>query len=377
MPSRHEAIAQLYRSKVEVFVDFAFRELHPGRKLTWHWYIDVIADRVDAVLKGKCKRLVINAPPRTLKTLIATLVLIAMYVGRNPEKQVMLITGHPPLTSDLMKRLRRLMGSERYRSIFPNLQLRFAGTTIQTSHGGGLRSATVGQQLSGHGADLVVVDDPLSASHAKDVKACKEVNEWFEAEVLQRLNNRAEGAMVLVMQRVDGSDLAGHLQYGPHSFQYVVLPSIATSDEKWMLSDGRCLSRRQGQVLYRDTDSPEQQIKLWEQVGTYVYATQYLQCTAGSADGPWRFLYEPRGDDWSPENWSRRGGYCRITLHAMILHRAFGHPLPEHANWVSHNQFRSDEEWEAAAAVHTRRMDELRRDPTSGEKWMKPFRERK
>lgn len=371
MASRNDAIAQLYRTSVPAFVDFAFRELHPGKKLTWHWYLDVIADRVDAVLKGKTKRLVINAPPRTLKTLIATLSLIALYIGRNPQKQVLLITGHPPLTSDLMKRLHRLMGSERYRSLFPNLRLRFAGTTIQTGQGGGLRTATVGQQLSGHGADLVVVDDPLSPSHSADDHLRKEVNSWFDTEVLQRLNNRAEGAMILVMQRVHSSDLSGHLTYGDQKFEFVVLPSIATREEKWFLSDGQFHFRQQGKVLHPDTDTPEQQIELWKQVGSFVYATQYLQCTAGTEDGPMKFLYEPRGDNWTPENWSRRGGLRRITLDRYIWHYAFGKPLPEHANWVSHPPFRSIEEWEAAAAVHTRRMAELERDPSSGASWMR------
>lgn len=358
MASRHENVAQLYRSNLEAFVDFAFRELHPGSKPTWHWYLDVIVDRVDAVLKGKSKRLVINAPPRTLKTLIANLALIAMYIGRNPQKQVLLITGHPPLTSELMKKLARLMGSARYRSIFPNLELRFAGTTIQTPFGGGLRTATVGQQLSGHGADLVVVDDPLSPSHAKDGKACMEVNAWFEAEVIQRLNNRAEGAIVLVMQRVGDRDLAGYLQYGSHEFEYLVLPSIATSDEKWLLADGSYRRRQRGQVLDAATDGPEQQMELWKQLGSYVYATQYLQCKAGTSDGPRQFRWQPRGDDWTPENWSRKGGLGRVTLDSMILHLAFGHQRPERLGWVDHPPFRSDEEWESAARVMVRRQRE-------------------
>lgn len=374
--NRNKSIAHLYRTNVEAFVDFAFRELHPGRKLIWRWYLDVIVDRVDAVLKGKCKRLVINAPPRTLKTLIATLALIAMYIGRNPQKQVLLIAGHPSLANDLMKRLRRLMGSARYKSVFPNLRLTFAGTTIRTAHGGGLRIATVGQQLSGHGADLVVVDDPLSPHRASDPDACKETNNWFDYEVLQRLNNRDEGSMVLVMQRVQIGDLSGHLKDASHKFEYVVLPSIATEDEFWVLADGQTHTRLNGEVLHPDTDSREKQAEMWVQSGSFVYATQHLQCTAGTADGPTRLVRESRGDKWTPENWSRRGGFKRITLDDKIRHYAFGLPLPEHATWVPKTQFLSDEEWEAAAAVHTRRMDELRRDPATGESWMTLFRGR-
>ena len=149
MASRHDAIAQLYRSDVRSFVRLVFGELYPGKKLVWHWYLDVIADRIDAVLRGKCNRLVINAPPRTLKTLIATLSLIALYLGRYPTRQVLLITGHPPLTSELMNRLRRIVSSERYGSLFPHLRLKLAGTTIRTAQGGGVKSATDARPSTG------------------------------------------------------------------------------------------------------------------------------------------------------------------------------------------------------------------------------------
>ena len=178
------------------------------------------------------------------------------------------------------------------------------------------------------------------------------------------------------MQRVDGADLAGHLQRSAQKFEYVVLPSVATSEEKWFLSNDKFWFRRQGQVLDKDADSPEQQYALWQQVGDFVYATQYLQCTVGTRNGPKELLREPRGDNWTPENWSRRGGFRHVTVEDRIAHYAFARPLPEHAHWVRETQFLSDDEWEMAAAVHTKRMDELRRDPTTGEKWMKPRSER-
>lgn len=113
MASRRDLAAQIYRTDFRAFVDFAFRELHPGQKLTPHWYIDLIADRIDGVIKGQPKRLVISAPPRTLKTIVATIAYIACYLGRDPTRRVLLIAGHQALANDLMGRLRRLMGSDR------------------------------------------------------------------------------------------------------------------------------------------------------------------------------------------------------------------------------------------------------------------------
>lgn len=257
MASRNELIGRLYRSRFLFFVDFVFRELHPGEKLIRRWYIDLLAGRIEGIAKGRTKRLIVNAPPRTLKSLIANIALAAFVLGRDPTRRILLVLGHQSLASELMMRLHTLMGSSRYRSLFPDVQLRLAGTTIRTLHGGGIRSTIVGQQLSGHGADLIIIDDPLSPSHAQDDKIRSSVNSWCDAEVMQRLNSSANSALVLVMQRVHSSDLAGHLLWRP-DFENVVLPSVATAHEDWGLPDGDWFIRKPGDVLNPDSDSLEQ-----------------------------------------------------------------------------------------------------------------------
>lgn len=331
MVLRHDVFAHLCRTDFRTFVDFVFRELHPGEALIARWYLDLIADRIEAVAKGRAKRLILNAPPRTLKSLIATIALAAFVIGRDPTRRILLIAGHQALASELMMRLRALMASDRYRSLFPNMRLQMAGTTIRTAYGGGIRSAIVGQQLSGHGADLVIIDDPLSPSHAQDDDVRLQVNKWCDAEVMQRLNSRSDSALVLVMQRVHSGDLAGHL-HSRDEFEAVILPSVATDDEDWLLADGRRFSRRRGDALDPDGDSLEQQLHLYQQVGEYVYATQYLQNTCGSKDEPARMRWAPKPPGWSPGD-GIRGGFYRTTVHSYIRHYAFGHPLPEHYNW--------------------------------------------
>jgi hypothetical protein len=354
MPSRSEHIALLYRTHFGSFLDFAFRELHPGQTLRKAWFVDLMADRVESVAKGNLKRLIINAPPRSLKSLIATICLASFVLGRHPDRRILLIFGHESLANEMMQRLRRLVQSHRYRSIFPNVQFQTKQPAITTRHGGQIRSAIVGRPLGGHGADLIVVDDPLSPSRATDVSLREGANSWYDQEVRQRLNNKIDGALVLVMQRVSSSDLSDHLS-ADDAFEKIVLPSIAPRDEEYTLSNGRRFVRRRGQVLDPDHDGIDDQYRLYEQVGAYAYATQYLQNCCGSEDSPPMLLFSPRPDNWTPETDSGRSAFVRRTFQQRILTEIFGHPPHETDNWVHEHPY-TLEEWEAATIVQQREL---------------------
>lgn len=136
MAGRAEQIARIYRTHFESFIDFAFRQLHPNQKLRKVWHIKLLADRVGTVAKGETKRLIINAPPRSLKSFIGTICLASFVLGRDPAKRIVLIFGHDTLANEMMKRLHDLMQSARYKSIFTRLQCKVAQTTISTQYGG-------------------------------------------------------------------------------------------------------------------------------------------------------------------------------------------------------------------------------------------------
>ena len=325
MTTRSELISSIYRTDLRSFVSFAFRELHNGQKLAPQWYIDLFCDRIEGVIRGSIRRLLLNAPPRTLKSFIATISNVAFTLGRDPTKRILLITGHQGLANELMLQLRKLMTSERYRSIFPQVHVDAAATTIRTPFGGFVKSAIEGQQLSGRGADLVIVDDPLSPTHGQDESTRAAVDNWFDAEVMQRLNDGRESSIVIVMQRVHDDDLSGVLlRRRRHPFDRIVLPSIATSSEEWQFADGRRYRREQGQVLNPSRESIEQQFSLFKQIGPYNYATQYLQNTISSKEEPVQFRIQPKG-----ENSSLRCGFFRVPLATRIVHQVFGGTLPE------------------------------------------------
>jgi len=286
---------------------------------------------------------------------------------------VLIIAGHQTLASETIRKIARVMSSPRYRAIFPQTSAQCAATRISLAHGGSISVGIVGQQISGRGADIIIIDDPISPSRAQDDEQRKAVNTWFDSEVQQRLNNRSLGAIVLVMQRVHSDDLAGHISNFHEEYEKLVLPVVATSAEEWILADGRRFNRINGDVWRPGIDALEEQLQFMKNIGPYIYATQYLQDTCGSENIYIGLRYADKPADWCPENWSIKGGFVTRYYLAIIMHRAFGYPLPERYSWRNREYPLSEKELEAAGAVHTRRMEELERNPDSGKSWMKPL----
>ncbi len=113
----------------------------------------------------------------------------------------------------------------------------------------------VGGLLVGRGADLIVIDDPIAPARVHDEPRRRAVNKWFHAEVIQRLNDKTNGAVIVVMQRLHHEDLCGHLLSGEQPWVHLNLPAIAVEDEEWRLSRGRVMTRRKGEALAPAIDS--------------------------------------------------------------------------------------------------------------------------
>ena len=88
-----DEIKALYRQHFPAFLRFAFRELHPGQKLIDTPHIDVPADHLARVARGDITRLIINMPPRSLKSFSASVALPAWLLGRDPTRQIISVAG--------------------------------------------------------------------------------------------------------------------------------------------------------------------------------------------------------------------------------------------------------------------------------------------
>lgn len=272
-----DEIKALYRSNFAAFMRFAFRELHPNQPLADTWHIDVLADYLERVANGEIKRLIINLPPRCLKSHAASITLPVWMHGRNPALKIMSIAGSKELASDFERGTRDLMTAPRCRALFPHLKTEGGSGNLYLQHGGQRISAVVGGILVGRGADLIVIDDPIAPGRVHDESRRRAVNKWFDAEVLQRLNDKTEGAVIVVMQRLHIDDLSGHLLAGEQPWIQLSLPAIATEEEIWTLSRGQVFTRKKFEPLAPAIDSQLTLFKRMLDIGAYNFGAQYQQ----------------------------------------------------------------------------------------------------
>jgi predicted phage terminase large subunit-like protein len=187
-------------------------EVYPGFKVGPHHR--KLARIFEDVIAGKKKRVIINIAPRHGKSEFASYLFPAYFLGRFPEKKIIMGTHTAGLSEDFGRRVRNLIDSDEYKTIFPSTTVaddQKAAGKWSTGAGGQYYAAGVGGALAGRGADLFVIDDPHSEQDVKSNSrlAFDTAWSWFQTGPLQRL--MPGGAIIVVMTRWSLLDLTGRL----------------------------------------------------------------------------------------------------------------------------------------------------------------------
>lgn len=176
----------------------------------------LMAEKFEKVARGELKRLIINMPPRHTKSEFASYLLPAWFLGRYPNKKVIQTSHTAELAVGFGRKVRNLVDSEAYKSVFPGVGLQHdskAAGRWATSGGGDYFAIGVGGAVTGKGADLLIIDDPHSEQEAKlaanDPSIFDSVYEWYTSGPRQRL--QPGGAIVIVMTRWSLKDLTGRV----------------------------------------------------------------------------------------------------------------------------------------------------------------------
>lgn len=141
--------------------------------------------------------------------------------------------------------------------------------------------------LTGRGADILIIDDPIKPSDAQSDARRNSANDWYDGTLYSRLNNKTEGAIILIMQRLHEDDLTGHLLQ-QEGWELLSLPAIAEKDETFEeenLFGHKTFTRKTGEALHeaRESLATLEQIRL--SLGTYHFAAQYQQTPAPMGGG--------------------------------------------------------------------------------------------
>lgn len=279
LPPEHRRPALLAAARLDLvtFVQLAQLTLKPGDPIQPTWHVDAIAHHLEQVRLGASKRLLITLPPRSLKSTIASLAWPAFLLGHDPRLRILAISYGQPLASEFHRDFRVLVSSPRYRQIFPKTRFtRLTEDDARTDKGGFRQAVAMGGSLTGRGADLIIVDDPLKADDALSDKRRAAANEWYRSTLLTRLDNKQQGAIVVVMQRLHMDDLAGQLLRSG-DWEHLSLPAIAERDEDIAIGPGRYHHSKVGDVLNESREPRVTLDRLRTDMGTYAFSAQYQQ----------------------------------------------------------------------------------------------------
>jgi len=274
--------AALLRNDLLGFIHLSFLELNPTTEFKNNWHLEVIAHELELVRHGINRRLIINVPPRSLKSHCASVSFAAWLLGHEPSAQIICASYAQDLSNKLASDCRTLMMSQAYKKIF-NTQLSSQRPSLQeliTTRQGFRLATSVGGVLTGRGADYLIIDDPLKPEEALSDTERQKVNNWFDHTLLTRLNDKREGRIIVIMQRLHEDDLVGHLLRNTE-WRVLRFPAIADCDEDYIFKNafGHTVTfkRREGDLLHPEREDRATLNALAERMGSYNFAGQYQQ----------------------------------------------------------------------------------------------------
>jgi predicted phage terminase large subunit-like protein len=221
------------------FLDF-IGHVYPGYKVGPHHR--KLAGIFEDIAAGKKKRVIVNIAPRHGKSEMISYLAPAWFLGKYPQKKVIMASHTADLAVNFGRRVRNLVGSESYRDIFPTVELQADSKSASrwgTNFNGEYFAIGVGGALAGRGADLFIIDDPHSEQEAKQLRSdvFEPAWEWFQSGPVQRL--MPGGAIIVVMTRWSKMDLTGKIidhmsrEDGADQWEMVEFPAILNEKPLW------------------------------------------------------------------------------------------------------------------------------------------------
>ena len=271
--------AAIIRTDLYAFVQASFPIVAGGSRFLPNWHIEAIAYELNAVMRGDTRRLIITVPPRSLKSICASVCLPAFALGYDPGRRIICVSYSEGLARKHANDCRALMRSDLYRRIFPATRIsasKDTETEVMTTARGSRLATSVGGTLTGRGGNLLIIDDPLKPQEAQSVTARESLKQWYSNTLLSRLDNKSEGSIIVVMQRLHPDDLVGHLQEQT-GWIHLNLPAIAEEETVLRLGMKRTHRRQLGELLHPERESQAALDELKTSMGSMEFAAQYQQ----------------------------------------------------------------------------------------------------
>lgn len=299
-----QAAQRVYEEKLTEFIKGAWHVVEPGTPYLENWHIGAICEHLTAVREGHIRKLVITMPPRQMKSLSVSVFFPMWWWATDPSIRFLYASYAQSLSTRDSLKCRRIIDSRWYQERWgdvvkltgdQNAKVRFendrAGCRIATSVGG---------TATGEGGDVIITDDPNNIKEAESEAKLKAAVDWWDLVMSTRLNNPKTGSKIIVQQRSNEMDVAGHV-LDQTGWIELRLPGEFEKEHRCVIDvtgfkDPRT---KEGELLWPERMGPVEIAEWKETLGPYGYAGQVQQRPAPLEGGMFK-------RKWIKEfNWDR------------------------------------------------------------------------
>ena len=304
--------AERARRSLREFVAQAWHVVEPATPFAPGWHIDAICEHLEAVTRGEIRNLVVNMPPRHMKSLAISVFWPAWVWATQPEKRWIFASYAQALATRDSLKCRHIIQSPWYRARWDDVyQLsdeQNAKMRFENNRRGYRLATSVGGVTTGEGGDVLVVDDPHNVLQAESDAIRQSVLDWWDMAMSTRGNDPATVARVVVMQRVHEQDLSGHV-FEQGGYEHLCLPAeyegaVWVKGSPLNATGGvtgigwRDPRTQDGELLWSERFNARDLAELKTRLGSYGASAQLQQRPSPAAGGLlkrdwWRFAAAP------------------------------------------------------------------------------------
>ncbi len=294
--------AELARRSLREFIRQAWPIIEPGTPYLDNWHVHAICDYLEAVTRGEVRRLIINIPPRHMKTITVSIMWPVWEWIQRPACRWMFASFAQGLSNDASLKRRDIIQSDWYQRHWADRYQLVSDLNVKSEykndHQGVMFATSMGGTTTGKGGNRIVVDDPHSASQGQSDAVRPGQNTFFDNSLFTRQNDKKRDAIVVVMQRLHERDLTGHL-LAKGGYEHLCLPAEAAERTVISVPSAEYV-REAGSLLWPEKEGVKELAEAKLTLGEYGYAGQYGQSPAPAGGGKFKeawFRYYRRDGD--------------------------------------------------------------------------------
>jgi hypothetical protein len=310
MLDKQEYFAAICRKSFDAFAQRAFKVLEPATPYEYNWHMGCIAEHLEASYRGEIRKLIINLPPRCLKSVLVAQLYPAWVLGNAPDHQFIGVSYAHSLAERNVVRARQIVQSDWFKYLFPQTIIsddQNQKEFFTTTKAGQYKGTGIGGSVTGFGCQTLLLDDPINPVEAASETIRATAIREIRSTLFSRFNDQRTGKFIMIMQRLHEADPTGDLLIDG-GYCHLKLPAEAKTSVHIKLGESQW-DMAQGELLTNRLPADELD-RLRTDMGEYLYCGQYLQDPVPAGGGEFK-------DHWP--QYYRNGSIKPKTMNICIL----------------------------------------------------------